>query len=332
MLVPPPRVADVTFRKLNVYEQKSMPRNHAMLRRILVSSLAACCLGGPALAAVPQQTVLHSFAGGTADGTAPDIGVVADKTGNLYGTTQYGGAAGNGTVFQLSPPSTKGGAWTETVLYSFQGGLDGYTPYAGVVLDAVGNLYGTTIYGGENNLGIVYELSPPALSGGTWTETILHVFTGGSDGSYPSGNLKIDGKGNLYGTTQHGGTERGDCGLGCGTVFEMTPPATKGTAWIESILYAFTGYVSSTSQGDGAFPQAALIMDTEGSLYGTTFRGGANPSCWGGCGTVFRLHLANGTWTESVLHRFTGGSDGSQPLSSLILSKGSLYGTAYLGG
>ena len=101
-----------------------------MLRTILVSSLAACCLGGPALAAVPQQTVLHSFAGGTADGTAPDIGVVADKTGNLYGTTQYGGAAGNGTVFQLSPPSTKGDAWTETVLYSFMGGLDGYTPYA----------------------------------------------------------------------------------------------------------------------------------------------------------------------------------------------------------
>jgi len=309
-----------------------MPRNQAALRTLLLSLLSASSFGHSAFAAVPQETVLYSFAGGPVDGSLPDLGVVADKAGRLYGSTQYGGTTGNGVVFRLSPPTTKGGQWIESVLYSFQGGTDGSTPYSTPVPDASGNLYGTTLWGGANGLGIVYELSPPAVSGGAWTETILHVFVGGVDGSHPSGNLIVDGKGNLYGTSQHGGNESGNCGLGCGTVFEMTPPATKGGAWTESIVYAFAGYVSSATQGDGAFPQAALVMDQGGNLYGTTVRGGSNPACWGGCGTVFRLHPASGSWTESVLHRFTGGSDGAQPLSNLIFSKGSLYGTTYLGG
>ncbi|HEY6765255.1 MAG TPA: choice-of-anchor tandem repeat GloVer-containing protein [Candidatus Sulfotelmatobacter sp.] len=136
-----------------------MPRNQAAPRTLLLLVLSASCLVRSALAAVPQETVLHSFAGAPVDGSLPDVGVVADKAGNMYGTTQYGGTTGNGTVFKLSPPSTKGGQWTESVLYSFQGGADGFTPYATPVLDAPGNLYGTTIMGGANNLGIVYQLS-----------------------------------------------------------------------------------------------------------------------------------------------------------------------------
>ena len=309
-----------------------MHRNQTRLLTLLLWILSASCLGRSALGAVPQETVLYSFAGAPADGSLPNVGVAADKAGNLYGTTQYGGTTGNGTIFKLSPPSTKGGQWTESVLYNFQGGADGFSPYATPVLDPSGNLYGTTMMGGANNLGIIYQLSPPPVSGGAWTETILHPFGGGADGAYPSGNLILDVKGNLYGTTQHGGNESGNCGLGCGTVFEMTPPISKGGAWNESILYSFIGYASLATQGDGAFPQAALIMDRGGNLYGTTVRGGANPACWGGCGTVFRLHPASGSWTESVLHRFTGGADGSQPLSSLVLSNGILFGTTYLGG
>ena len=309
-----------------------MHRNQTKLLTLLLWILSASCLGRSALGAVPQETVLYSFAGAPADGSLPNVGVAADKAGNLYGTTQYGGTTGNGTIFKLSPPSTKGGQWTESVLYNFQGGADGFSPYATPVLDPSGNLYGTTMMGGANNLGIIYQLSPPPVSGGAWTETILHPFGGGADGAYPSGNLILDVKGNLYGTTQHGGNESGNCGLGCGTVFEMTPPLSKGGAWNESILYSFIGYASSATQGDGAFPQAALLMDRAGNLYGTTVRGGANPACWGGCGTVFRLHPASGSWTEIVLHRFTGGADGSQPLSSLVLSNGILFGTTYLGG
>lgn len=161
------------------------------------------------------ETILHSFTGpsnGGPDGALPYAGMVVDAAGNLYGTTLQGGTSGNGTVFELMPHP--GGSWSESVLYSFQGGADGAQPYGGVTLDASGNLYGTT-FGAQDNLGTVYKLTPS--SGGHWTKTILHSFTGGEDGRYPQAGVILDSSGNLYGATFRGGAwDRG-------VAFEITP-------------------------------------------------------------------------------------------------------------
>ena len=297
--------------------------------------LACVCAAVPVLAAPPQEKILHSFAGPPADGAIPSATLIADKSGNLYGTTQQGGTGGCieagatlgcGTVFELTPPSTSGGSWTETVLYSFQGASDGVTPLAGLVMDAEGNLYGTTAGANSFGAGAVFELSPPATSGGSWTLTTLHAFEG-SDGTAPSGNLMFDKIGNLYGTTQGGGYYGGTYCLnsGCGTVFELSPPVTSGGAWTEKVLYALTADL------DGAYPRAGLVMDEAGNLYGTTYAGGVNKtnpctSTFDGCGTVFQLHPSAGTWTEHILHRFTW-TDGDRPVDTLTFYKGALYGT-----
>jgi hypothetical protein len=190
--------------------------------------------------------------------------------------------------------------WKEKVLYSFQGGTDGSTPAGGVV-DKQGNLYGTTQQGGGSSCppisfcGIVFQLAPPAQKGGTWTETVLHVFPGvpGKDGATPAGGLVIDAAGNLYGTTAYGGS--GDCVLlgikgGCGTVFELEPPKTKGDAWTYKILYSFQG------SRDGYFPWGDLVFDSAGNLYGATQFGGGYGSCdspfYRYCGTVFEVRPA----------------------------------------
>ena len=276
------------------------------------------------------ETVLYAFTGGS-DGGTPVAGVIADSKGNIYGTASVGGSlslckprwpwhgvAGCGTVFKLSPPATAGGAWTETVLYAFTGGSDGATPYAGVIADSKGNLYGTTNAGGASNAGTVFELTPPATAGGAWTETLLHTFMGGSNGGLPQAGVIADSKGNLYGTTAYGGASN------AGTVFELTPPATAGGAWTETLLHAFTG------GRDGGFPQAGLIADSKGNLYGTTAYGGASK-----IGTVFKLSppaTAGGAWTETVLSSFNY-SDGANPVASLIVdSEGILYGTTSGGG
>ncbi len=258
--------------------------------------------GGGALAA-PVETVLHSFTFG--DGADPEAGVIADSNGNVYGTTFAGGASDAGVVFKLSP----GG--TYTVLHSFSRGSDGRFPLAGLVADSSGNLYGTTDEGGGSGCGgvgcgVVFKLSP----GGT--ETVLHSFSGGSDGSVPNGGLIADSSGNLYGTTEEGGT--GCLGNGCGTVFKLSPDGT------ETALYTFTG------GSDGANPLAGLIADSSGNLYGTTAFGGAS-----GNGVVFKLSPSG---TETVLHAFSGfPSDGGTPEGGLIAdSSGNLYGTTAIGG
>ena len=203
------------------------------------------------------ERILHSF-GTSGDGSQPYAVLTVDTHGNLYGTTNVGGAYSQGTVFEV----TSSGA--ETVLWNFGNGTDGANPLAGVVLDTQGNLYGTTANGGAYGEGTVFELMP------SWTETILHNFDNNDiDGTHPYAGLVMDAQGNLYGTTISGGGISG----AAGTVFELTP--SGGT---ETILHTFGG------SGDGAFPWGGLVFDRSGNLYGTTFAGGAN-----GYGTVFKV-------------------------------------------
>jgi uncharacterized repeat protein (TIGR03803 family) len=229
-----------------------------------------------------KETVLHRFGRynqchcGT-DGLSPGAGLVRDAAGNLYGTTTRGGTFGWGTVFELSPKA--GGGWNEAVLHSFNDvGTDGFFPVAGLLIDAAGNLYGTTTGGGANGGGgTVFELTPQ--SGGNWTETVLHSFAGGpNDGADPAAGLIFDAAGNLYGTTFMGGSDTSGCQSdGCGTVFELTPQS--GGNWTETVLHSF-----SDDGTDGTSPYASLLLDAEGNLYGTTAAGGAQ-----GYGTVFEV-------------------------------------------
>jgi uncharacterized repeat protein (TIGR03803 family) len=253
---------------------------------------------------------LHSLSGYTY------AGVTIDPVGNLYGATVGGGVYGQGTVFELTPSSN--GRWAEHVLHDFTGGKDGAAPYASPIFDAAGNLYGTTRYGGASGNGTVFELMPD--SNGQWTERVLHQFTGGKDGGQPWSGLILDSSGNLYGTTSEGGNSS-DCAYSsCGVVFELTPSANGD--WKEKVLHAFTGK-------DGGSPLASLVFDGGDNLYGTT----EWDSVYSG-GTVFELaHDSNGGWTEHVLHRFSRGNDGGNPVAGLILNAaGHLYGTTEFGG
>jgi hypothetical protein len=297
-----------------------------------------------------NEKVLYSFQGGADEGSVPVGGVVFDKQGNLYGVTSDGGG-----VYQLEPPATKSGAWTESVLYVFRGNTsgDGATPEGGLVIDAAGNLYGTTAYGGTGNCvllgtsvgcGTVYELSPPAQKGDPWTETVLYSFPTPKQGYFPRGDLVFDGSGNLYGATQFGGGKGTTCDpyyKYCGTIFELSPPQTKGGKWTEKVLYSFRGVASGAQFGDGANPNGGLVLDNKGAIYGTTYFGGNNVKgeCEGGvggtgCGIVFKLTPPShkgGQWTKQLLHQFNG-RDGSNSAAGLVFDgNGNLYGTTYFG-
>lgn len=268
-----------------------------------------------------SETVLHTFTGSGGDGANPSAGVVIDKRGVLYGTTEFGGTSNAGTVFSLTPPASPGGRWTEEVLVTFAGG-NGANPLAGVVIGKGGVLYGTTNNGGTSGYGTVFSLTPPA-SQGPWAETVLHEFAGGSvgDGANPGAGVVIGSDGVLYATTRSGGTS------GYGTVFSLTPPASQGSAWTETTLYSFAG-----SPSDGATPLAGVVIGSGGVLYGTTVNGGTvHPYCGiPGCGVAFQLippSTPGGVWTESVLHDFTSGSDGEYPHGVMIDKGGVLYGT-----
>jgi uncharacterized repeat protein (TIGR03803 family) len=271
------------------------------------------------------EKVLHSFNG--TDGSYVQAGLIIDSAGNLYGTTYGGGTYGDGTVFELTPNShVADRGWTEKVLHNFNNdGTDGVYPYAGLIIDASGNLYGTTSYGGTYDCydddgyhcGTVFELTP--MAGGVWKEKVLHSFGNGTDAAYPYGGLAFDAAGNLYGTTYGGGT------YSDGTVFELTPNShVADGGWTEEVLHSFgTGT-------DAAYPHGGLIIDAAGNLYGMTYRGG-----FYGYGTVFELTpRAGGDWTEEVLHSFNNnGTDGVDPYAGLMFdSAGNLYGTTYGGG
>jgi uncharacterized repeat protein (TIGR03803 family) len=273
------------------------------------------------------EKVLYSFNANSTDGYGSLAGLVFDASGNIYGTTYFGGASGNGTVFELMPKADSG--WVEKVLYSFNGGTDGNGVNAGLIIDALGNLYGTTSEGGTHYAGTVFRLTHKA--DGRWTEKILHNFGyyNGKDGSTPNGSLILDARGNLYGTTYFGGDRICD-GYGCGAVFELTPKA--GGSWTETVLHNF-----NANGKDGYYPQANLIFDASGNLYSTTYEGGGYICGYYTCGTAFELTpKAGGGWTEKVLHRFCSPAtcgDGIFPLSGLIFdASGNLYGTTAAGG
>ena len=330
--------------------------------RILVTCAAMALLATVAWAASAAK-LIYSFAG-SGDGEYTDTELVMDSVGNLYGTSVQGGTYGGGTVFQVTP------AGVHTVLYDFTGGADGGEPYKGVTLDTQGNLYGTAVTGGggscEGGCGVAFKLSN---SGGVWTQTVIHTFTGGNDGSGPGSPVAIDKQGNVYGTTPTGGAN------GMGVVYQLRPGATGG--WTLRVIHTFTGgsdggggsasrlmidatgnlygvctvggtngfgtvYKMSSVQGkwqlttlyafkdqpDGALPYGGVISDKAGNLYGTTYYAGVHD-----LGTVYKLTHGNGTWTESVLYSFKGGTDGASPISSLVAdAAGNLYGTTSDGG
>jgi uncharacterized repeat protein (TIGR03803 family) len=256
-----------------------------------------CCGTVFKVTASGTESVLYRFAGTNGDGF-PQDGVVRDPSGNLYGTTQNGGPDNAGTVFKVDPTGKK------TILYSFTGSTDGAYPMAGVVLDAEGNLYGTTWLGGLQNFGgygTVFKVDPMGK------ESVLYTFTGSNDGGTPQAGVIRDSHGNLYGTTNYGGTDS------AGTVFKVDPHGH------ETVLHNFTG------GSDGWLPVgASLVRDSAGNLYGTTPQGGSNDF-----GVVFKID-AKGNAT--ILHTFSG-SDGKIPYGTLILDKaGNIYGTTYQGG
>ncbi|HZW92989.1 MAG TPA: choice-of-anchor tandem repeat GloVer-containing protein [Candidatus Eremiobacteraceae bacterium] len=274
-----------------------------------------------------HETVLHIFSGGK-DGANPRAGLILDASGNLYGTTSQGGIAadcggnGCGVVFELSPFS--GGGWAEKELHSFTGGSDGAQPWAGLIFDTDGNLYGTTSAGGSSGTGVVFELKP--ASGGGWKEAVLHTFSSVAKGLTPAAGVIFDPHGNLYGTTSGGGITTGDCSpTGCGVVFKLSPDVSTG-GWAETVIHVFQG------TRDGAFPDAGVILDSAGNLYGTTQQGGL---LTGGCdanrcGVVFEFSPTATGWKETVLHDFIGTSaDGALPEAGLVLDSttGNLYGT-----
>jgi uncharacterized repeat protein (TIGR03803 family) len=257
------------------------------------------------------ETVLHGFGG--ADGADPDSGLIVDAAGNLFGTAEGGGGNCNcGVVFELS---AKG---KYSVLYRFQGGSDGAGP-SSLSRDAAGNFYGTTAAGGSSacdglGCGAVFRLAPDG------TETVLYAFAGGADGQYPEAGVVVDAQGNIYGTTSEGGIVCSpETEISCGTVFKLAPNGTK------TILHSFTG------GDDGGIPFGGVLLDADGTLYGTTQGGFGNACKECGHGTVFKI-ASDGT--ETVLHSFAGGSDGDAPLGTLVFDKAHfyLYGTTYAGG
>jgi uncharacterized repeat protein (TIGR03803 family) len=248
--------------------------------------------------AAGQEKILYNFKLNKIDGHSPN-GLLRDSQGNFYGTTSGGGTSNNGTVYEFTA------AGQEKVLYSFNGFPDGYNPNAPLVMDSQGNLYGTTFKGGPKYAGTVFQVTPAGV------ETILHDFVANStDGQYPYAGLVMDSEGNLYGTTGYGGAS------GFGTVFEIT------AAGNEEILYSFKG-----GEHDGQLPEASLILDSAGNLYGTT---SVNPNAIGPFGTLFEITPAD---KEIILHKFTGTPDGYAPVGNVLMdSSGNLYGTTAGGG
>ena len=332
-----------------------------------ISAIATTAAFVLSLAAATATTTDVIFSCEEDEGEYADTDLETDSAGNIYGTTVLGGDFGGGTVFQLSPTPT---GWMQTVLYSFTGGADGGEPYKGVTIDGKGNLYGTAVTGGsgscEGGCGVLYKLTN---SGGKWTQTVLHAFSGGYDGSGPGARVTVDPSGNIYGMTPTGGA------YGLGTIYKIRQD--NGASDLQ-VIHAFTGgadgasgsagrmilrhghiYGAATTGGtygsgvvfelrprgrgawdfrtiysfrgqpDGSFPYGALLFDRLGNIYGTTYYGGAN-----GIGSVYQLSPRTiGEWNESVLYSFQGGSDGNSPISNLVDDGvGNLYGTTSEGG
>ncbi len=267
-------------------------------------------------------TVLHNFTGG-AGGATPYAGVLIGHDGNLYGTTAAGGGGtcsgnfgtGCGSAYVLNP-----GNQSFITLYQFAGGSDGENPLAGLTIGPGGAMYGSTSAGGGGNCagqvgcGTVFRLTPPltpprTIKENQWTEKILHTFHG-NDGDSPTGNLVVDGSGNLYGSSASGGA-------GAGNVFKLSD---LNGVWTVSDLHDFTGYA------DGTFPEGGVVLDSAGNVYGTTFIDGP------AAGNVYQL-LAGSDWAFNILHSFEDIPGGGNPSSGLTLdSAGNIYGSTSMGG
>jgi len=353
---------DRDFRLTNSIVRQTTRRFFRFLGSAIIFSVIALFVGA---AKASTTEIIYSFGGG-ADGEYLDTDVAIDAAGNLYGTSVLGGTFGGGTVWQLSPV---GNGWVNTVLYNFTGDADGGEPYKGVTLDAAGNLYGTAVTGGsgscEGGCGVTYKLTK---SGSTWTQNVIHSFTG-ADGSGPGSRVTVDNNGNVYGMTPTGGD------FGLGTIYALRPKS-NGT-WAFNVIHHFTGgsdgssgsagrmvfrgghlYGAATTGGDfghgvvfelkprasgewgfrtlyafqdspdGSFPYGALLFDGAGNVYGTTYYGGDND-----LGVAYRLTRNGGSWTEQVLYSFKAGQDGNSSISNLVSdSAGNLYGTTSEGG
>ncbi len=275
----------------------SLFAKHLMLTVVLVLLAFA---GAASLSAQTEHTIYYFHTSSDVDIQA---GLVADSSGALYGTTTFGGT-GWGSVFKISPPAAPGDPWTESTLYAFQHNNDGSNPYCSLVFDTKGNLYGTTFTGGSAGW-TVFQLAPPAVQGGAWTESV--TYTG--NGSVEAG-LAMDATGNLYGSTF------------AGQVFQLVPPAVSGGSWTYNAIYKLAINSSITR---------SLVLDSKGNLYGTSETGGTY-----GHGFVFGLKPpppSGGKWTKINIYNFAGGSDGQYPASSLTITKtGVLYGTTEAGG
>jgi len=261
-----------------------------------------------------KEKRLYQFTG-TPDGWFTSGPVARDSAGNLYGTTQEGGAFGGGSVYKLDRSGT------ETVLYSFTCYQDGCNPNSGVTLDAVGNMYGVTSGGGSGQFGggygVVYKLDPAG------NFSLVHTFDG-ADGANPIATLVLDAQGSLYGTTLAGGNSD-VCNGGCGTVFKISPDGQGH--WTEAVVYSFC---SQPSCKDGMAPYAGVVRDNDGNLYGTTAFGGQWPCAGVGCGVVFKVDPSG---NETLLYQFRGGKDGFQPDGPLLRAfNGVIYGVATGGG
>jgi uncharacterized repeat protein (TIGR03803 family) len=254
------------------------------------------------------ERALYQFQG-IEDGFNPSGNLIFDHSGNIYGAMEVGGQGcyeGCGLIYKLSP---SGQGWEKSVVYNFQGGVDGEAP-EGIIFDPSGNIVGITIEGGQNGVGAIFELTP---SSGGWNETTLYSFAYGSGGNQPATGLVEDAVGNFYGGTLFAS---GDGGV----IFELSP---SDGGWVYTVLYNFPG-----CGGYGTGPKAPLTLDAAGNLYGT-FDGYYN-DCPAG---VFKLSPGQGGWTYTSLHNFTGGSDGAHPYSSVSIDpNGNLFGTASAGG
>jgi uncharacterized repeat protein (TIGR03803 family) len=268
----------------------------------------------------PLYSFPSIFRQGANDGAEPMAGVTIGPDGNLYGTNTLGSGSSNfGTVFKLSPPASVCRStmcpWTETILYRFTGASDGGVPSGPVIFDRNGNLYGNTSYGGVTcgpgySCGVVFKLT---RSGSSWTESVLHAFSGSPDGANPGGALVFDRAGNLYGTAGYGGSAND------GAVFQLTP---SGSGWTENVIHNFDYF------DDGAIPQGGVIFDNAGNLFGTTVFATT------GDGTVFELTPSGGQWTYTLLYSLMSEQSGIPgPLGPLAMdSGGNLYGMTFEGG
>ncbi|MBA3543311.1 MAG: hypothetical protein H0T83_02565 [Chthoniobacterales bacterium] len=284
----------------------------ASLHRLGISLLLIAFFLGAGAVKASTTEVIYSFTG-DAGGEYCDTDVAIDAAGNLYGTSVLGGQFGGGTVWQLSPV---GAGWVHTVLYNFTGGADGGEPYKGVTLDAAGNLYGSAVTGGagscEGGCGVTYRLTK---SGTTWTQSVIHAFTGGADGAGPGARVALDKRGTVYGMTPIGGAN------GLGTIYALRPKSNGNYAL--RVIHTFTG------GADGSSGSAGKLLLRGGSIYGVATTGGAN-----GSGTVFQLTpVEREAWDFKTLYSFQGAPDGVFPYGALLFdAEGNLYGTTYYGG